>query len=63
MRIMHNDHDGHASRETSPGRFEPSNYLRRDCGGEERHGGSFTAIAEPARCQPSAAARTRIIPG
>ncbi len=63
MRIMHNGHDGHAFRETSPGRFEPSNYVRRDCRGKERHGGSVTAIAEPARRKPCAAEGTRDVSG
>src|ERR1700751_1315749 len=35
MRIMHNYYDGHAFRETPPSPFEPSDYVRRDCGGEE----------------------------
>jgi len=43
--------------------FEPSDHIRRDSGGEERHGSSVTAIAEPARRKPSAAARTRTISG
>src|ERR1700733_3540405 len=50
MRCMHNEHDVHASRETAPGRFEPSDYVRRDCGGKERYRSGVTAIAEPAGC-------------
>jgi DNA-binding transcriptional LysR family regulator len=61
MWLMHNNHDVHAFRETSPGRFESSDYIRRDRGGEERHGSSGTAIAESARRQPGAAARAGLV--
>ena len=63
MRFMHNNYDVHAFRETAAGRFEPSDYIRRDSGGEERHGGSVKAIAEPTRRKPSAAARAGTISG
>src|ERR1700730_18209906 len=34
MRLMHNSHSRHAFRETTTGRFEPPDYICRDCGGE-----------------------------
>src|SRR3984893_8225670 len=38
MRLMHNSHSRHAFRETTTGRFEPPDYVCRDCVGEKHHG-------------------------
>src|ERR1700723_133492 len=61
MRIMHNEHDDHASREITPGRFDL--LITFAAIAEEK---SVTAAAsrllpEPARCKPSSPARTRTI--
>jgi hypothetical protein len=57
MWFMHNRHSVYASRETTASRFEPSDYVCRDCGGKERNGSRITAIAEPACGKQSSAAR------
>src|SRR5258708_8249366 len=48
MRLMHNGHSRHASRETETSRFEPPDYICRDCGGEKRNCGRISAAPEPA---------------
>src|SRR3981081_545916 len=56
MRIMHNSHSRHAFRETTTGRLEPPDYIRRDCGGKKHHGSSKPAALEPAGGEPRLAA-------
>src|SRR5215469_14208745 len=48
MRFMHNTYDDHASRETTPNRLKPPDYLCRDRRGKEHYRGSIAATAEPA---------------
>src|SRR5215472_7905139 len=58
IRLMHNSHDVHAFRETAPPRLEPPDYIRSDCGGKKRYGGSIPATADPAGGKQSVAARS-----
>src|SRR4030088_2796902 len=49
MRFMHNSHNGHASRETTTSRFEPPDYICRDCGGEKHYwAASRLLLSQPA---------------
>jgi DNA-binding transcriptional LysR family regulator len=44
MRFMHNGYGHHASRETTTSRFEPPDYICRDCGGEKHYCGRIPAV-------------------
>ncbi len=49
MRFMHNSHSRHASRETKTSRFEPPDYICRDCGGEKHYCGRISVLlSQPA---------------
>src|SRR6202041_2496475 len=56
MRFMHNGHGRYAFRETTTSRFEPPDYICRDCGGEKHYCGRISAATEPACCEPRVAA-------
>src|SRR6267154_3647525 len=57
MRVMHNSHGYHAFRETTTSRFEPPDYICRDCGGEKHYCGCISAAAQPACGEPRVATR------
>jgi hypothetical protein len=57
MRLMHNEHDVHASREITSSRLESPDYVCCDCRGEKHHRGSIPSGPQPARSEPGPAAR------
>src|SRR6266481_31945 len=63
MRFMHNSYSAHASRETTPSRFEPPHHICCDRRGEKRYGGGIPAIAKPACCEQGSPASARYVSG
>ena len=65
MRIMHNEHDGHAFRERlrPEADLNPDDYICRHCRREKHHGGGIPACSQPACREPGPAAGTRDVSG